>query len=69
MKAIHNKDYSVVKTFKAGLFRVSPSYFGSVSQKNRAIFPFRGLRMRKGGRTGVERAKIPDGDASGIHIQ
>ena len=27
MKAIHNKDYSVVKTFKAGLFRVSPSLF------------------------------------------
>jgi hypothetical protein len=24
-KAIHNKDYSVVKTFKAGLFGVSPS--------------------------------------------
>ena len=26
MKAIHNKDYSVVKTFKAGLFRASPSF-------------------------------------------
>ena len=26
-KAIHNKDYSVVKTFKAGLVRVSPSVF------------------------------------------
>ena len=25
MKAIHNKDYSVVKTFKAGLFGVSSS--------------------------------------------
>ena len=25
MKAIHNKDYSVVKTFKAGLSRVSSS--------------------------------------------
>ena len=25
MKAIHNKDYSVVKTFKAGLIGVSPS--------------------------------------------
>ena len=26
-KAIHNKDYSVVKTFKAGLFGVSLSVF------------------------------------------
>ena len=29
LKAIHNKDYSVVKTFKAGPFRVSPSFSGN----------------------------------------
>ena len=27
LKAIHNKDYSVVKTFRAALFRVSSSLF------------------------------------------
>ncbi len=51
LKAIHNKDYSVVKTFKAGLVRASPSFMIVLLQLVRAPsngYPYRDPSRRAG---------------------